>query len=259
MLFGKIVSFVRTVAFRLTLWYGAIFSACGVALFIICYLLVASSLRWQIDRSLHESFLQIQTAWQNGGLEAAQADMLRETSAEGAKGIYFRIAGPDGRTLASTDEKNWREVADHARLYWRQDPPGRVVETISVGKGGKEARLFEDSLEEGVVLQVAKSLRYDQQQLERLQRIFAALLALFVATAIALGWVMARRALSGVEQIRNTAERIAKGALDSRVPVRGIGDEIDQLALTFNTMLARIQKVVSEMREMGYNIEKKKK
>jgi len=39
-----------------------------------------------------------------------------------------------------------------------------------------------------------------------------------------------------------------------RVPVKERGDEIDQLALTFNQMLDRIQTLVTEIRQMGDNI-----
>jgi heavy metal sensor kinase len=65
---------------------------------------------------------------------------------------------------------------------------------------------------------------------------------------------MARRAVSGVEEITRTAQGISAGTLGKRVPVKGRGDEIDQLAMTFNQMLDRIQTLVTEIRQMGDNI-----
>jgi heavy metal sensor kinase len=65
---------------------------------------------------------------------------------------------------------------------------------------------------------------------------------------------MARRAVSGVEAITRTAQSISGGTLEKRVPVKNRGDEIDQLAMTFNQMLDRIQTLVTEIREMSDNI-----
>jgi len=68
------------------------------------------------------------------------------------------------------------------------------------------------------------------------------------------GWFLARRALSGIEDVRQTAQSIAKGAFDSRVPVKGTGDEVDQLAVTFNGMLGQIETVLRSMKEITDNI-----
>jgi signal transduction histidine kinase len=65
---------------------------------------------------------------------------------------------------------------------------------------------------------------------------------------------MARRALSGVENVTRTARRIADGRLNERVPVNRAEDEIGQLAVTFNQMLDRIQGLVNGIKEMSDNI-----
>jgi heavy metal sensor kinase len=65
---------------------------------------------------------------------------------------------------------------------------------------------------------------------------------------------MARRAVSGVEAITRTAQKISGGTLDERVPVKARGDEIDQLATTFNQMLDRIQALLTEIKEISDNI-----
>jgi signal transduction histidine kinase len=57
-----------------------------------------------------------------------------------------------------------------------------------------------------------------------------------------------------VEQVTRTAQRIADGRLAERVPVKPRGDEIDQLALTFNRMLDRIESLVTGIKEMTDNI-----
>ena len=63
-----------------------------------------------------------------------------------------------------------------------------------------------------------------------------------------------QRALAGVDTVIHTARRISERSLDERVPVKKQVDEIDQLAITFNQMLDRIQKLVTEIKEMNDNI-----
>jgi signal transduction histidine kinase len=68
------------------------------------------------------------------------------------------------------------------------------------------------------------------------------------------GWLMAKRALSGVVRLSRTAIAVADGDLEKRVPVKGGQDEIDRLAVTFNTMLERIQILIAGMKETNDNI-----
>ena len=54
------------------------------------------------------------------------------------------------------------------------------------------------------------------------------------------GWLLVRRALTPVEQITGAAERITQHNLSQRLPMRGTGDELDQLSLSLNRMIARL-------------------
>jgi heavy metal sensor kinase len=86
------------------------------------------------------------------------------------------------------------------------------------------------------------------------QRVFTVVMAALFILAAVIGWFMARRALSGVERVTRTAQRISGGSLTERVPVRGREDEIDQLAVTFNRMLDHIQSLMAGIKEMTDNI-----
>jgi signal transduction histidine kinase len=89
---------------------------------------------------------------------------------------------------------------------------------------------------------------------EDLVQYFGLPVAIVILLSSAGGWLMARRALSGVNAIKKTASEISRGALDRRVTVTGRHDEIDQLAETFNEMLSRVQAVIEQMREITENI-----
>lgn len=79
------------------------------------------------------------------------------------------------------------------------------------------------------------------------------LLIVIILSAVA-GWFMAMQALSGIVQLTRTATAVANGALKERVPVKGKQDEIDRLAMTFNTMLDRINALIEGMKETNDSI-----
>jgi signal transduction histidine kinase len=79
-------------------------------------------------------------------------------------------------------------------------------------------------------------------------------LLIIIILSTLVGWFMARRALSGVVELTRTANAVAEGALKERVPVKGRKDEIDHLAMTFNTMLERINVLIQGMKETNDNI-----
>ena len=79
-------------------------------------------------------------------------------------------------------------------------------------------------------------------------------LLIVILLSALVGWFMARRALSGVVQLTRTANAVAEGALKERVPVKGRQDEIDRLAMTFNTMLEKINTLIQGMKETNDSI-----
>jgi signal transduction histidine kinase len=79
-------------------------------------------------------------------------------------------------------------------------------------------------------------------------------LIVIILLSAGVGWFMAKRALSGIEEVTRAAVDITNGALDRRVPVRGRQDEIDRLADAFNTMVNRVQDLIGQMKEITENI-----
>jgi len=65
---------------------------------------------------------------------------------------------------------------------------------------------------------------------------------------------MGRNLLRRVEQVNRTAERVMGGNLSDRVPLKGSGDEFDQLAANLNNMLGQIERLMAGMREVSDNI-----
>jgi heavy metal sensor kinase len=63
--------------------------------------------------------------------------------------------------------------------------------------------------------------------------------AVFVVAAVS-GYAMSRRALQPVDRITRTAQTINASSLTSRLPLRGVDDEVERLSKTLNGMFARL-------------------
>lgn len=81
-------------------------------------------------------------------------------------------------------------------------------------------------------------------------------LALVAALALSLltGWLLTRLVFSRLKDIADTADDIVSGDLSHRMPIRGTGDEFDQVAGTLNNMLDRIEELVSNLRTTSNSI-----
>src|SRR5215813_1293346 len=70
---------------------------------------------------------------------------------------------------------------------------------------------------------------------------FALGLPLIVALAISGGYVLMRRALRPVDEIRQKAAQITSSNISERLPVVHTGDELERLATDLNRMIARLE------------------
>lgn len=100
----------------------------------------------------------------------------------------------------------------------------------------------------GISRQALSAIREDFREY------FAWPLLIIIILSALVGWFMAKRALSGVVGLTKTAMAVADGALKERVPVTGRQDEIDRLAVTFNTMLEKINALIQGMKETNDSI-----
>jgi heavy metal sensor kinase len=251
----KILSLRHTLAFRLTLWYAVIFTISTCVAFLFFYLLITSVIRERTDQELVNQVGQFSTILNLQGIDAVKRVAILEAQAAGVKKIFFRLLYPSGDVFSSSNMSYWQNIGVH-RSAIRSLLTGQrhVFETIVIPDRKHKVRILYGIIGPGILLQLGQSMENYTRFIEAFQKIFTATMALLIVLAAAVGWFMARRALSGVEAISRTARNISGGALENRVPVKSKVDEIDQLAITFNQMLDRIQTLVTGIKEMSDNI-----
>jgi two-component system, OmpR family, sensor kinase len=112
-----------------------------------------------------------------------------------------------------------------------QDEPLLIYSQVYAGADGTSA-----------IVQVASPIGQTQQYLATLRLILIVGSSLAIAVAFALGWLLAGTALRPIQRITQTARAIgAERDFARRVAYQGPADEVGQLAVTFNEMLAELE------------------
>jgi heavy metal sensor kinase len=255
MFFGRMIRLPRTLAFRLTLWYGLIFSLSSCLAFLFFYLLITTTLKQRLDDRLSDKISEFEAIYNLQGLDEVKRAALIESQAAGEKKIFFRLLYSSGVAFSSSNMSYWRAIGINRRAV-RQliDTRSRVYETLSIPGRVDRVRIVYGIIGRGIVVQLGYSMETDIAFIEIFKRIFLITMSALIITAVLVGWFMARRAVSGVEAVTRTARQISESDLSRRVPIMARHEEIDRLAVTFNKMLDRIEKLVVGIREMGDNI-----
>jgi heavy metal sensor kinase len=245
----------NTLAFRLTLWYAGIFTVSSCIAFLLFYTLISSFIRERTDQELLDQVNRFSVLLASQGVDSVKDAAVIEAYAAGVKKIFFRFLSVNGQVFSSSNMSYWQDIyvdENALKALLRDNRP--MFQTVAIAGRSEKIRILYAELSPSIILQVGMAMESYSRLLDAFQRIFIATMTFLIFLAAGVGWFMARRAVSGVEAVTRTAQKISGGTLEERVPVRARGDEIDQLAITFNRMLDRVQALLTEIKEMSDNI-----
>ncbi len=254
--FVRINRLRQSLAFRLTVWYAVIFVLSAAIAFFLFYLLITQVVRERTDADLRVQANGLTQIHLLQGVEMMRRAAILKAQAAGEQKMFFRLFYPSGVSFSSSNMTYWRNIGidrDAVDAILEGGAAYRYT-TQKVPQQPYAARIIYKRIDRSIVLQLGYSLESEERLVNTFERTFAITMAALLAIAVAVGWFMARRALSGVSMVTRTARQISESDLESRVPVQYRHNEIDRLAFTFNQMLDRIQQLVVSMRQMNDNI-----
>ena len=255
MSFERINNLWHTLAFRLTVWYAAIFIFSASLTFVIFYVAIQSVLRQRVDEELRVQSNEFAATYALQGADFLRRSALLQAQAAGERKMFFRLFYPSGVVFASSNMSYWKEVGisrQAVEAVLRGHRP--IFMTYEIKNRSSKVRMIYTSIGTTIILQLGYSLVNETRMLKAFKNLFTVTMSIMLGLAVAGGWFMARRALSGIASLTRTAQQISESDLDSRVPVRHQHHEIDRLAITFNQMLDRIQKLINGIHQMNDNI-----
>ncbi|MFO7883844.1 MAG: ATP-binding protein [Desulfobacteraceae bacterium] len=249
------MSVFRSLAFRLTLLYAGIFILSSCIAFVFFYVLVSQTILNRIDQDLKDKAGRFSAVLSVKGIAGVKHLAVMEARAAGEKKVFFRLLYPSGEVFASSHMAYWQKI-EVAKGAVDQLVKGQknIFETVSILPDHQKVRVLYHRAGPGLLLQTGLSMDSYDHFKAAFKKVFVFTMTIVVFLSAVSGWFMSVKALSGVAEITETAERISGQTLSARVPESGTGDDLDFLAKTFNKMLDRIEKLVKSIVEMSDNI-----
>ena len=256
MLLARLLSLLRTIRVRLTLWYVGLLALIFVAFSGTVYLTLSHSLYVQVDDNLGLTAQQLvgTVNRENGHLsfavgegEGAGVEAVR------ARGFLVRLLDSSGQVL---DTNPGYAALPVPALNQTAGKPGQP-EFATFSLAGETYRSYTVLIEENGraagAIQIARSLQGVVTTLRQLLVALILIVPLTVLVASAGGVLFAGRALAPVDQITRAAQRISAHDLSQRLNLRLPDDEMGRLAYTFDGMLARLDDAFRREREFTAN------
>lgn len=242
--FGKLI---RTTAFRLTLAYLFLFAM--FAAFLLGYFV------WNTRRLITE---QITTTVN------AETSVISDIFARrGLRGLVFTIenrAMRPGANLYLVTSSTGQAIAGNvgslgagvmATTGWSETVYRRLEEQDPVDH---RALVKVSELSSGFRLLIGRDLEERRRLLGIVAKAAQWSVLIVVVLGLGGGIFVARRVLRRIDAMTGTTQRIMAGDLSGRLPVGRSGDELDRLAENLNAMLARIETLMTGLKEVSDNI-----
>lgn len=245
---------INTVRGRLTLWYVAALALALAAFGATFYFLASRALYTRVDNDLRSL------------IEISNISLIHDTE-EGQSSLSAAFATTDElktleQSLLIFDASGKLLAENHPEDDFQTRLPG----LSSIPEDGVYFYTVVDEDDDGArhrlatrrvkvpptnipyIILVSQSLEAIDDELELLRRplLFAGLAALLLAGIG--GWLLARRSLAPVVAMAGSARRIGAENLGEQLPVANPRDELGQLAVTFNELLARLHEAFERQR-----------
>jgi signal transduction histidine kinase len=244
-----------TLASRLTLWYAIIFMVSSLVAVAIFYMIITNVLKARSEQELLNDVSELVSIYMLKGEDSFKSEMDIEAESDGIEKIFFRLLDPMGIEIAASNMSSWQdiEINQHAlnRILNGED---HVFEILTVPKRPHGVRIVYSLVGHDRILQIGLSLDEDARFLEIFRKVFTMGFLFLLCVSTIIGWFMAKRALSSIEEVTNTAIEISKGAFEKRVEIKADNKEVHRLAMAFNRMLDYIQDLIRGLREVTDNI-----
>lgn len=217
------------------------------------YEIIGVSGRKSYDISISSSgkVLEVEERILENRIRLLERNFNREVYYQGANRIFFRLLAPDGKILAQSDGRSWEKLARNPD--YRQHIPFDKPTTVAV-PSRSALRILERKLFDGNILEAGVNLRSGESLLRTYWSVFAIFAGTLLLLSAIVGWIIAAKTMKGVDRVSRTAVAITRGDFSRRVAVVGEGTEIDELVVAFNDMLAKIESLIFDLKEVSDNV-----
>jgi signal transduction histidine kinase len=251
MRFGWLSRLHQRLGVRLVLWYTLFFAGTAVAVAMVSYHYLSSSLR--DNRHVIQAKLnELNGLAERGEIEAIEKSARLAREIPRKKALLVRLLNSQQQVLLFSQPQLWGEFD-----FESVDRRGPLAGWQYVGskRDGDVLELISVRYKNGLWLQVGKTIEDRKEILAHYRDTIIGVISGMTLLGLAGGAFLAFRALQPIRNVTEAMQAIvATGRMDARVPESGVGDDLDELTRLFNRMLARVEALITNMREALDNV-----
>ena len=262
MFWKSLKEFTHTISFRLNLWHAFMFLLSAGVLFVLLYFLLSAAIDRK-DRDVIQARLREYVAvYESGGIPALRDWTTRVNEARKQRMFFVRVVTPDRTVLLLVIPQDWFEadvqLLDRFTQVRYGAPTPRLIaeDWIRVPRNEEiDLTVASTRLRDGTTLQVGRSSDSREKLLARFRQAFLIVIPPVLLLGFIGGAIMTRRMTKPVCNIVDAASSIINtGRMDVRVPERQANDELQDLVVLFNRMLAHNEELFHALRDSLDNV-----
>lgn len=223
---------------RLALTYMAIFAISVLVLGVTTYATVQNSLDQQLRLHIQNELDQLLIDYNEEGLDELRHDIAENIESATSHRMHYTLVSPTGRTIFD------RIPEIPAQQGWHY---------ITASKD-KKLLIYRYDLNDNYILLIGDDLDGLSALQNVLRNKFIIALVMTLLIGIVGSIIISRHFIARISRFEAAAKNIGHGALAERLPLSGSGDTFDGLAVTINTMLDRIEQLISQIKHVSSNI-----
>lgn len=238
---------LRSLTFRLALYYAGLFTASVLLLGALYYLVVIEAPLEAVESGLRDEAREF-TALHDARGVAALAGALERRAADPAPRLaYHVLLDPAGRTVTA-NLPSWPRVAGEEWIRVEADLP-------SEGDEDEHEALVKDQVfADGSRLLIGRDIDDVDEVQETVTDTLVWLLPAMLLLSLAGAALMSRAIGRRIDGVAEAARGVIAGSLGERVALRGTGDDFDRLGETLNLMLDRIEQGMDGVRRVSDSV-----
>jgi signal transduction histidine kinase len=242
-----ILRLLNSTTFRLALIYMIFFAASVFGLLVVVYWSTTGFMERQTDATVGAEIRGLEEQYNTDGV-GRLIEVIQRRSRRAGDSLYM-LAHADGERITG-NLNSWPD-GEADKDGWLEFTFERPTED---GPREHEARARVFEVQGTFRLLVGRDIEARRQIERTIRTTLGWAMAVTAALGLIGGALLARYMMGRLDEVNRTARGIIEGDLTHRVPVRGSGDEIDQLAENLNAMLSQIERLMMGMRQVTDNI-----
>src|SRR5436190_4106525 len=246
MFFERLKGFVRTLRFKLLAWNTAVVLLMVLPTLFLVREFFRRTMYQEFDQLLREDVQEVRLTIDKfyPRLERAYQDLELKARGHVHRKWFVQLFDRQGRHVwasSTSPPLDWTGAADPEPAIREVASVRFLVQTIELAKGPP------------FVVVVGASLENLHEDMELLTHVVFITSALILVLAPLGGAWLSGRATQPLTKIIETTADLRPSSLAERLPMRGTGDELDQLSLTINSLLDRIARYVEQKQDVLAN------